>query len=52
MIDKCLDKKINVESRSKDGRFYYVYVCINMECKKKCDRERLPTVKERSEFNG
>lgn len=35
-----------VEKRSRNGRWYFVYIC------RKCGKERLPTMRERIEFNG
>jgi len=52
MEDDCPKQKIKVEQRTHNMSRYSVMVCINQECHKKCDRERLPTIQERMEFNG
>lgn len=52
MKEDCPKQKIRVERRTHNMSIYNVYVCINYECKKKCDRERLPSFEERREFNA
>lgn len=52
MKDNCLNEKIKVEQRTRNMFRYNIYVCVNGDCKEKCDRERLPTIEERQNFNG
>ena len=50
-MDKdCLQQKLQVEKRTQHGSIHFVYTCINRDCQKECDRERLPTLQEREAF--
>lgn len=52
MEENCPNQITQVEQRTRNMYMYCVMICVNKDCKEKCDRERMPTPKERDEFNG
>ncbi len=43
---ECGNDTFFVEKRSRNGSWYFVYIC------RKCQKERLPTPEEKIDWNG
>jgi hypothetical protein len=48
----CPNQILKVDKRNWNGKQIFVVVCENYQCKDPCDRERLPTPRERQDWNG